>query len=307
MSDEIKYSVIVPVYNGEIHLEELCNRTKSVFEKINSPFEIVLVDDGSTDESWRKIKRLKEQNPEKVFGIKLSKNFGQHNATMCGFFHAKGDFIITMDDDLDTLPEEIPALIQKQKETNAALVYGISNEKEKINLKYFFSQVYKLLAKMEGSQKGKGSSFRLLTKNLVQDIKQNAGNFVLIDELCLWYTGKVSFAEVNKGNRNKKKSRYTLKNLFGLAGQQIIVSSLLPLKLMTFLGMFIALVNFLVGLRFIFKKIYFNVPLGYTSIIISILFSTGIILFCLGIIGEYLGRVVRASNKVPPFNIEEKI
>lgn len=300
-----KYSVIVPVYNGASYIEELFSRTKTVFEKNSFPFEMIFVDDHSRDDSWKVIKDLKEKNPGYVSGIRLTKNFGQQNATMCGFFHAQGDFIITIDDDLDFAPEDISLLIDNFSVTNSDLIYGSQN-KTGFSFRNFFSNAYKGFSKIEGLKKGRGSSFRLMTKKLADNIMRNSNNFVFIDEICLWYTDNISFVEVKKPVAKRKKSRYSLNGLFRLAGDQIIFSSTFPLKLMTYSGTFVAIVNFLIGLNFIYRKLVHNVPLGYTSIIVSILFSTGIILICIGIIGTYLGRVLRVSNKVPSFCIDQK-
>lgn len=307
MQENIQYSVVIPVYNGSSSLEELFLRLKKTFEEKQLSFEAVFIDDDSRDSSWTTIRNLKLKHPGLITGIKLSKNFGQQNATMCGFFHAKGNFIVTMDDDLEMQPEDIPKLIERHKETGASLIYGTNRQIGKISIRSFFTKTYKELSRLEGPNKGKGSSFRLMTKNLVDGVKQNAGNFVFIDEVCLWYTDNIAFAEVSAVAARRKKSRYTFKRLFRLAGEQIIVSSTYPLKIMIYFGVFVAIVNFLLGLRFIYRKIILDVPLGYTSIVISILFSTGIILICIGVIGEYIGRIIKATNKVPSFNIDQKI
>ena len=186
------------------------------------------------------------------------------------------------------------------------MIYGLTQNKG-FSFRNIFSDAYKIFSKIEGSTKGSGSSLRLMTKTLVENIIKNANNFVLIDEICLWYTDKISFVEVKRPMLKRKKSRYTLSSLFRLAGNQIIFSSTFPLKLMSWFGTIVAIVNFLIGLKFIYKKLIYNAPLGYTSVIVSILFSTGIILICIGVIGIYLGRILRVSNKVPSFCIEQKV
>jgi polyisoprenyl-phosphate glycosyltransferase len=307
MENQIKYSVVVPVYNSCEFLEELFIRTEKVFSSINKPYEIIFVDDYSTDNSWNTIELLKKRFPAIVSGIRLSKNFGQHSATMCGFVHAKGDYIITIDDDFDCPPEEIIKLIETQRTTHADLVYGIPSETHNYSLRSLFTGAYKFFSKIEGENKGRGSSFRLITRQLTNQVVQNSSSFVLIDEVFIWYTEKIEFTVVAFTRQRQKSSRYSLTRLFMLAGNQIIVSSTFPLKFMTWFGMLVAVINFLLGLRFFYRKIVFDVPMGYTSIIISVLFSTGIILFCLGVIGEYIGRILKTSNKVPSFSIDKKI
>ena len=124
MSSLIKYSVVVPVFNSESSLEELFVGLKSVFDAQQELFEVVFVDDSSQDRSWEVITKLKLQHPGMVTAIKLSRNFGQHNATFCGFSFAKGALIITIDDDLQTPPTEITKLIDAYQLSNADLVYG---------------------------------------------------------------------------------------------------------------------------------------------------------------------------------------
>lgn len=307
----MKYSVIIPVYNGSSTLEELFIRIKQTFENLKFDFEVVFIDDFSADSSWTLITSLKSYYPEEITGIKLSKNFGQHHATLCGIMNCKGNNIITIDDDLESQPDDIPLLIKKQKESGADLVYGTNRKISRISLRGIlrgvFTNTYRQMSKLEGKNRGRGSSFRLMTRSLGDKISSHAGNFIFIDEFCLWHTEKIAFAEVSHHKTKKKQSRYTLAKLFSFTSDLIFSSTLIPLRLLTYFGLIMALFNFLLGLWFIYKKIVYHVPLGYTSIILSILFTAGIILLCIGILGEYLGVVVRASAKMPPYSIEEKI
>ncbi|MBI2968063.1 MAG: glycosyltransferase [Bacteroidetes bacterium] len=301
------YSIIIPVYNGGKFLPELFHRLLTICKNYEKT-EIIFVDDGSYDDSWKVIEKIKEENSDLVTGIKLSRNFGQHNATMCGFYHCTGDFIITIDDDLEMLPEDIPLLIEKQKENNADLTYGINDNFSHISLRGLLTATYKRASLLEGRYRGKGSGFRLLKKSLVENIKNNTGNFVFIDEFCMWYTSNIDYVNVQSSFSGKKKSSgYTLAKLSALTRKLIVISTVIPLRVITNLGLIVAVINLLLGMRIIIKKLFFNVPLGYTSIIVGILFSTGLIMFSIGILGEYLGIVVRSVTKMPPFNIDKKI
>src|SRR6185503_1562788 len=120
----IDYSVVVPVYNSEKTLVELFTRTREVFKKLGRSFEMVFVEDCGKDQSWQVLRELSDQYPGEVVAVKLARNFGQHNATLCGFHHAQGRFVITIDDDLQIPPEEIPKLIDEQERSDAELVYG---------------------------------------------------------------------------------------------------------------------------------------------------------------------------------------
>ncbi|MBN2680966.1 MAG: glycosyltransferase family 2 protein [Bacteroidales bacterium] len=301
------YSVIIPVYNSASTLKELNTRIISSFEKENTSFEIVYVEDGGNDNSWQIIKSLKNEFPDLVRGFRLSKNFGQHNATFCGMKFAKGDYIITIDDDLQLLPEEIPMLINRQIETGADLVYGIFSKNQHSFYRRVGSSYMKRAGKIVSNTPGKGSSFRLITKDLTNKILNHHQNFVYIDELLLWYTDFIEFVQVTHQKRKNSKSGYSPVKLFKLAFNITIYYTTVPLKLMVAGGLIISFISFLLGLWFIYKKIYHNVPLGYTSMIVAILFSTSIILVSLGIIGEYLSRIYMVQNKKPPYTIREKV
>ena len=242
-----------------------------------------------------------------IKAIRFVRNFGQHNAVFCGFAHASGDFFITIDDDLQHPPEEIPKLIEKFKETASDLIYGFYKKKRHSPFRNFGSRVIKRSAKMLFDAPGEGSSFRLITKQLGQQILEHSQNFVYVDELLLWYTGDISFVKVQHEKRKSGKSGYSKIKLFKLSLNLMLYYTAIPLKLMTYGGFFVALFSFLLGIYFIVKKIFLHVPHGYTSIIVAILFSTGIIIFSLGIIGEYLIRIYMVQNKKPSYSIKQKL
>jgi polyisoprenyl-phosphate glycosyltransferase len=300
------YSIVIPVYNSANGLAKVHAETSAFFEGKYS-YEIIFVDDGSTDGSWEELKKIKS-NSSNTTVIRLSRNFGQHGATLCGFKHAKGDFIVTMDDDLEVEPKEISKLISLQQKENSDLVYGLYKKRNQPFFRGIFTSVYKLLSKLEGPQKGKGSSYRLIKKTIVDRLVKNHRQFVFIDELCLWYTKKLSFTEVEANPNFILKKRYKLTGLFKLTSTIVMFSSTLPLKLVTYIGILLAGTNFLVGTIYLVKKIFLKIEVpGYTSLIVSILFSTGMIIFCLGIIAQYISQSMRALNNAPSYNEDEVI
>src|ERR1035437_2072986 len=119
-----QYSVVVPVYNSAATLDELCTRIEATFIKLEASFEIILVNDHSTDNSWETIREIKKKFGQKMIAIHLQKNFGQHKALLCGFKYVKGEYVVTIDDDLQFFPEDIELLINKAREITADLVYG---------------------------------------------------------------------------------------------------------------------------------------------------------------------------------------
>lgn len=302
------YSVVVPVYNSSGTLVELVKRVAEVFMNIpDGSFELIFVEDGSSDGSWEKIQELKKSYPETIHGIRFARNFGQHNALLCGFRFARGNYIITMDDDLQTPPEEISKLIVKIKQTNSDLVYGTYENKQHSLLRNTGSGFLKKIAPYASGNTTKGSSFRIIKRDIINQIRTYNQPFVFIDEVIFWHTGNIGSIEVNHVARKEGKSGYSFGKLIALTFNLIINYSNLPLRIMTIIGFLSSFFAILFGIFFIWKKVHYKVPIGYTSIIVTIFFSTGIILFCLGIVGEYISRIYNSQNNKPQYSIKEHI
>ena len=169
------------------------------------------------------------------------------------------------------------------------------------------SQSLKKSAKVFHNSPGEGSSFRLLTADLAKKILHHEQNFIFLDEVLLWYTDDISFVEVKHLPRKYQQSGYSFTKLIRLFTNLVLYYTMVPLKFLVYGGFIISLVTFFVGLSFIIKKLVFNVPLGYTSLIVTILFSTSIILFSLGVLGEYLSRIYQVQNRKPPYSIKKII
>lgn len=303
----VQYSIVIPAYHAENSIEKLYEELNKFFTANNYSFEAIIVDDASSDKTWEVLNKLKAAN-KNVKIIRLAKNFGQHAATLCGIKFAKGKFVITIDDDLEVHPEEIKKIIEEQAKTDNDVVYG---EYGKLNQPFFrgiFTKIYKTAAKTtEGKQKCKGSSFRLLKSELAVKIAETHSRFVFIDELLLWYTGKISFVRVNAHKNYIKKGGYSLGSLFKITGNVIMFSSTLPLRFVTTIGFTLATTNFLIGIYYLLKKFLFRIPVhGYTSIIVSVLFSTGLIVLSIGIVAQYISKIMTDVNKKPSYHISEK-
>lgn len=299
------FSIVIPVFNSQDSLETLFNRLKTVFNEMGKSFEVIFVEDGGSDNSWNVLQELKQQHPDHIIAIKLNKNFGQHNATMCGFGFAKGDVIVTLDDDLQNPPEEIPKLWETFQKNKSKVTYGIYLKKQHSFARNLMSEGVQKTSKMFQKGTGKGSSFRMIDKSLVQKILNHTFSFIFIDEVLLWYTDHISFVNVEHHKRLHHKSGYGTKQLFHLASNLTFFYTNIPLKIMVYGGFTISVISFLIAIKFIVQKIFFDVPLGYTSLIVTVLFSTSIIVFSLGVIGGYLSRIQLVQNKKPLFYIEE--
>ncbi len=300
-------SVVIPVYNSEAIINELVDRIAKILANTN--YEIILVDDGSKDNSWSTITQLKTTHSTTVKGIQLNKNYGQHNALLCGMTNAKGKSVITMDDDLQHPPEEIEKLVAKYKETGAQVVYGIPHNKKHDKIRkagsYFVRKSSKYFA---NNPNGEGSSFRLIDGEIINQIKlHHANNYIFIDEIIHWYTSDIALVDVTHHERKAGKSGYTLPRLIRLYLSVFINYTANPLKLMIYGGLVSSIVFFCIGIWFIVKKITVGAPLGYTSQIVSILFSTSLIMLCLGVIGKYIFNLHQLQSGKPLYGIRKII
>lgn len=308
MTNGVHISVVVPVYNAANHLELLNHELVQALQQMDSTFEIIYVDDCSSDQSWEKIINLKSSFSH-VKGIRLARNFGQHSATLCGIAKSKGNFIVTIDDDLEASPSDISKLLERQKQTRADLVYAEFTNASPGFFRRLFTSCYKFFTrKIEGKDKGKGSSFRLISRHLADQLSGHKNDFVFIDELCLWHTRNIAFMPAKKNPSVRGRSSYSVFELSLLTGELIMFSTFFPLRLVTWIGGTLLIVNFILGAYYIFRKLFMQVEVeGYTSLIVSVLFSTGLILFALGIIAEYLSKLLRSQYGKPAWSIGEEI
>lgn len=298
------YSVVVPVFNSCESLKELYTRTAKTLTSLGKTFEIIFVDDDSRDSSWETLESIYRENPGSVIAIRMARNFGQHNATICGIAQASGKYIITIDDDLQNPPEEITRLIDAMENSDADLVYGVYGKKHHSVARNLGSGAIKATARHIYRTKGAGSSFRLMKASLGKNLLQHQTNFIYIDELFNWYTSHISFVRVEHVKRPYQKSTYTSHRLVSMLGNLVIYYTSIPLRIMVYGGFITGFLSFIAGVKFIYNKLAHDVPLGFTALIVAVLFSTSIILLSLGVIGEYLSRIYMVQNRKPPFSIK---
>ena len=299
------YSIIIPIYNSENSIDELFERLEKVLDQTNSKYEIIFIDDYSRDQSWKKLTELKEKNSQ-VTIIRLSKNFGQHNATVCGIYEAKGNIIITIDDDLEHPPEEIPKLLDGFKRNNYDLLYAVAKNHHKSAFRKYSSQLSRYVARNFVNSFGEGSAFRIIKKELADKLKNHNEPFIFIDEVLYWYTNNFGILNIEFDRRKHGASNYSKISLFQLQMNNIINYSTIPLTIMLYVGLFMVTGSFLLGVFFTLSKILMGTSQGYSLLIVVILFSTGTIMTCLGFLGEYVGKMFKLMNKKPQFNIAEK-
>lgn len=296
-------SVVVPVYRSRSTLRELVARLHAVLEKTGRPWEIVMVDDGSPDDSWAVLDALAREHPGRVVAVQLMRNYGQHNTLMCGFRHARGDIVVTLDDDLQNPPEEIPRLLEVVQTGGFDLVYGTYARKRHMLWRNVASALMNGFFRLVfGSPVGL-TAFRAIRRPLLDCIVGYTPSFVFVDGLLAWNTQRVGHVEVAHEERRDGRSGYSLGKLLILFLNLATNFSLLPLQLVSYFGMVVAAIGIGLGAYDVVK--YFMtgfVVAGYASIIVAVLILGGIQLASLGMIGEYLGRVHLNLNQKPQYN-----
>ena len=299
-------SVIVPVYNSEQTLVALHKRLNSVCTKLAGEFEIIFVNDGSIDNSWEEIKNLEEKNPS-VVGVNLMKNFGQHNALLCGIRKAKYELIATLDDDLQNPPEELPKLIEKLNE-DFDVVYGKPEKEQHGLFRNISSVITKIALKTTmGVENAKNvSAFRVFRTQLREAFKQYSGSFISIDVLLTWGTNRFTAVPVKIDDRKFGRSNYTFSKLFVHALNMITGFSVLPLQIASMLGFIFAFFGLSILIYVIVQYLLVGTPVqGFPFLASIISVFSGVQLLAIGIIGEYLARMYFRAMDKPQYLIKK--
>ena len=300
----VQVSVVIPVYRSAGTLREVVRRLRAVLDVGPRSYEIIFVNDSSPDDSWKVLLDLQRENADRIVLVQLMRNFGQHNALMCGFRHSRGRFVVTMDDDLQNPPEEIPRLLAAIESSGNDLVYGVPDVKKHHALRNAGSALVAAFYRRVFRSAVQPTSFRIMRRELVDAILSYGLNYTYIDGLLAWNTQRIGELTVEHQARAAGRSGYTLSKLLVLAFNLFTNFSLLPLQAVSLLGFFAAaggmLIAFYYFLAYIFARI--SVP-GYASTIIAVMFLGGVQLLALGVMGEYIGRLHLNVNRKPQYTV----
>lgn len=310
MNSHFDLSIVVPVYRSTDSLPAIVERIRGVLGPTGRTWELVFVDDsGPFDASWRVLMSLVERDPERVTAIRLMRNFGQHNALMCGFHAASGEFVATMDDDLQNPPEELPRLLEAIESRNDDVVYGaIIAQKQHDLLRNLGSWLVMKFAHIVFKSKVQGSSYRIMRREVVRAILSYDLNFTFIDGLLAWNTQRISSIPVKHDARSEGASGYSFWKLLALALNMFTNFSLLPLQVVSALGLLASGAGMILGLYYAASHFLGWISVsGYASLIVTVLILGGFQLLSLGVIGEYLGRVHLNINRKPQFVVRTMI
>jgi dolichol-phosphate mannosyltransferase len=307
-------SVVVTTYNDAVIIPELTRRLKIVLEKLDASFEILFVDDGSTDNT---IQFLEQEHvtDTRIKFLQFSRNFGQPFALRAGIQHASGGIVIIMDGDLQDLPEEIPKLVAPLSH-GVDLVYARRAHRQDTWSRRFSSRLFiKILALLIRDESWRAGDevmlvgvFRAMNKNVVEAIKNLPEHTAYIQALIRWVGFQQTIVDVEHGKRFAGKSKYSFTKLIRYAFDGVISFSAYPLRLVSFFGFALAVVSFIAGAGYFFQRIFYDTQLvGFTTIILVTLFLGGVQLFIMGILGEYIGRVYMEIKRRPLYIIKKKM
>lgn len=304
MNDSL-LSIVIPVYNDQEVLYELHHRLNDVIPSLNTNYEIVLVDDGSHDNSWSIMSQLRKID-EHIVAVKLSRNFGQQNSIAAGLNVAKGDVIVLMDSDLQDRPEDIPILLDRLEKSGAQMAIAQWQSRQDTGFKKFVSKLF-----FEVSDKitdihilPRLGNFRAMRRSVLEELKNFPEKTATTMSLLYYIGNNYVPVPLTRDARFAGKSGYNLRKMLGLTFARIFSFSLFPIRLATYSGFFLTFLSMLVSLILIIRWYLGNVVPGWTSMIVLMLFLSGMNFAFLGIIGEYLGKIFLETKQRPKYIIE---
>jgi dolichol-phosphate mannosyltransferase/undecaprenyl-phosphate 4-deoxy-4-formamido-L-arabinose transferase len=302
------YSVVIPVYRSATTLRELHARLGAVLASLARPFEIVYVEDSGPDDSWEALRALAGEDP-RVTAIQLMRNSGQANATLCGLAHARGQFVLTLDDDLQHPPEEIPRLIAALA-PDVDVVMGAPREKRHHWARRFGSAfIHRLNCYLLGKDPSlQFTSFRLMRRPVVDGLIALRTLSPALGPMLTAVTRRIINATVEHHPRKAGRSGYTLSRLLAQTLNNIIGYSMLPLRLLAILGLVGILASAVLALVLAVRYLTGGITVpGWTTLALLLVVLSGFNFFAFSIIGEYLLRILQQVNRTPQYLVRETL
>jgi glycosyltransferase involved in cell wall biosynthesis len=300
----MELSVIVPVYNSEKTINDLMLELNNILSGIE--FEVILVNDGSKDRSEEICKDLATRFDHVTF-ISLRRNYGEHNAVMCGLNHVSGKYTVIIDDDFQNPPKEIIKLLDEIRK-GYDVVYSKYKTKKHSLFRNLGSKFNDLVANflLEKPRHLYLSSFKIINKEVVEEITKYRGPFPYIDGLILRVTDNITSVYVDHSDRKIGRSNYNFKRLLLLYLNMFVNFSIMPLRVFTMTGVVVFILGVLLSIFIVIRKLMNpNFPAGWTSLALAIVTFSAFQIIFLGLLGEYLGKQYLDQNKTPQWTIKQ--
>ena len=303
-----RISLAIPVYNEEAVIPDLLRRTTAVLDNFpGGPHEIVFVDDGSSDQTAELLERAAQEDGRLVV-IALSRNFGHQTALAAALDHVSGDVAVLMDGDLQDPPEAVPVLVESYQQGYDVVYVRRINRKEAWWLRLCYWLFYRLLATLSPVQLPLDSGdFGLMSRRVIDEIRRMPEHHRYLRGLRSWVGFKQIGIPIERSARHAGRTKYSPYRLLKLASDGIFAFSIVPLRAASIAGGVAVVFSFLFSLYSLYAKFWLHSPQGFTALILVITFLSGINLFFLGIIGEYVGRVYEETKARPHYVVDRVV
>ncbi len=308
MSKQPRVSLAIPVYNEEAVLPELLRRTRAVLDSIpGGPHEIVLADDGSSDRTLELLEGAAEEDARLVV-IALSRNFGHQTALTAALDHVTGDVAVLMDGDLQDPPEAVPTLLEAYQQGYDVVYVRRVNRKESWWLRACYYLFYRLLTALSSIQLPlDAGDFGLMSRRVVQEIRRMPEHHRYLRGMRTWVGFRQIGIPIERAARRAGRTKYSPLRLLKLASDGIFAFSIVPLRAAAIFGATATGVSILYSIYSLYVKFWLHAPQGFTALILVITFLSGVNLFFLGIIGEYIGRVYEEAKGRPHYVVRQVV
>ncbi|UOQ67225.1 glycosyltransferase family 2 protein [Hymenobacter volaticus] len=294
----------MPVFQGQDTLRPLAEKLQEFFVKAGYSYELIFVHDGGQAAAWDVVLQLRQEfGPACVKAIRLSRNFGQHNALLCGFGHASGQFIVTLDEDLQHSPSDIHLLVQRQVAGNFDVVYGCYESRQHASWRNLTSGLLRRMLRLGIPElHANYSAFRLLKTSVARHCLTMRNSYTFLDGYLTWVTSNVGSIQVTHQPRTIGRSSYTLGRLIRHSINIFVTFSDLPVRMLSYASLVVFILTTLYSGYILLRKLFFNDLLpGFASLIIAIGFGVGLLLLGMGILGEYIHRINLKTTRRPDF------
>jgi len=309
MATGFRLSVAIPIHNEESVLLELLQRLRAVLDRMaGGPHEIVFVDDGSTDRTFEMLAEAANEDT-RIVVVSLSRNFGHQAAITAGLDYATGDAVVVMDGDLQDVPEIIPKFVEKFQQGCDVVYAQRVRRKEPLALRICYFVFYRMMATLSDIRLPLDSGdFGLMSRRVVDQVKKMPEHHRYLRGMRSWVGFRQAGIEVERAERHSGKSKYSLMGLVKLAFDGIFAFSIVPIRAAALFGAFVMFLSSLFAIYSIYIRVFLHkAPQGFTALIVAITFFSGVLLFFLGVIGEYVGRIYEETKARPEYIVRRTV